>query len=663
MVRWVRHAAADPSLRARLVDVAVKSVLILGIAVLAFVAVRRLLRGFIRALDTPRTRETAEPVPDETVLSESHPRVRAARSVRLLRRLPGAILRAVLAFLPAVAFAIVGNLLLGAGFVQLFTTKMVILQAVTSFLWFWAVVCLARLMVTDRIARWRLVDLGDDVAAYLDPWVRWLVGIAIFGVTLASIGGRLGWTLAAQDGLIKLAALAVHLGLVAIVWHSRRRVARKLRPRAGMSPRWQALAARFADSWHWIAIILIMALWLAGAVQAEAGLQRALRLAGLTLLVLIGYRVVAIAALGAVDRLFRNGSGTVRPLPGFGQRMQRYQPMARQAVAIIVGLLALLVLLQLWGFHALLWFSAGAIGARALGALATVLVLVALSLVAWELVNAAIDRHLHRLSASGMVAQASRLRTLAPLLRTCLLTTILVFVVLTALSEVGINTAPLLAGAGIFGVALGFGSQKLVQDFITGIFLLLENAMQVGEWVTVSGLSGKVENLSVRTMRLRAGDGSVHVIPFSSVTTVTNTNRGIGNAAVSVVVSIEEDVDTVGDVLKQIAAEMRADPDYRDGIRADLALWGVDKVDASTVTIVGQIECTDAARWGVQREFNRRVKNRFQELGIRLANPAQAILLQDLPQGRPEPRPGMPEEGGATTEPRSPPPGALGHAQ
>ncbi len=519
-------------------------------------------------------------------------------------------------------------------------------------------------MFTDKVARWRLVDLGDEAASYLDPWVCWLAGIAIFGGMLASIGGRLGLTLAAQDGLIKLAMLAVHIGLVVIVWRSRRRVARKLRPRTGSTAVWAMLATQFAERWHWIASVAIMALWLVWAVQAESGLQHVLRLTGITVLILVGFRVVSIAVVGALDRMFRATNGSVRSLPGFGQRAQRYHSALRQIVSALIGLAALIVLLQAWGFDALLWFSAGAIGARALSTLLTVLVIVAISLAAWELANAALDRHLHHLSTAGLAAQAGRLRTLAPLLRTCLLSAVLVFVVLTALSEIGVNIAPLLAGAGIFGVALGFGSQKLVQDFITGIFLLLENAMQVGEWVTVAGLSGTVETLSVRTMRLRAGDGSVHVIPFSSVTTVTNTNRGIGNAAVSVVVSSDEDTDAVGAALKQIAAEMRADPDYSGGIRADLAFWGVDKVDASTVTLVGQIECTDAARWGVQREFNRRVKKRFQELGIHLANPAQAVLLQDSPRRARLPRAGSRDLGDSqTTDTRSPPPAALGNTQ
>ena len=225
------------------------------------------------------------------------------------------------------------------------------------------------------------------------------------------------------------------------------------------------------------------------------------------------------------------------------------------------------------------------------------------------------------------MAKSARLRTLLPLLRTGLLITIAIVSGLMILSEIGINIAPLLAGAGIVGVAIGFGSQKLVQDLITGIFLLLENAMQVGDNVTVSGLSGVVENLSVRTIRLRAGDGSVHIIPFSSVTSVTNVNRGLGNASVSVSVAFDEDTDRVAGELTAIVAEMRNDSLLSAMMLSDFQLWGVDKVDGAAVTVAGQVVCTDSGRWPVQREFNRRMKRRFQELGIRIFNPVQTISL------------------------------------
>jgi small-conductance mechanosensitive channel len=213
------------------------------------------------------------------------------------------------------------------------------------------------------------------------------------------------------------------------------------------------------------------------------------------------------------------------------------------------------------------------------------------------------------------------------MLRTTLLCVILAVVGLTALSEIGVNVAPLLAGAGILGIAIGFGSQKLVQDVITGLFLLIENVVQVGDTVTVSGLTGKVENLSIRTIRLRAGDGSIHIVPFSAVTSVTNASRGMGNAAVNVEIDYREDTDRAGEVLKEIVAEMRQEPEFAHLIRADLDLWGVDKIDGAQATLVGQIPCTDAGRWKVQREFNRRVKQRFQREGIAIASPHQTLLL------------------------------------
>jgi len=187
---------------------------------------------------------------------------------------------------------------------------------------------------------------------------------------------------------------------------------------------------------------------------------------------------------------------------------------------------------------------------------------------------------------------------------------------------------------------------------ITGIFLLLENAMQVGDWVTVSGLSGAVEALSVRTIRLRAADGSVHLIPFSSVTSVTNVNRGLGNAAVNVVVNYQEDTDRVSAELQAIADGMRAQPAFSAMMLSDLQLWGVDKVDGAAVTIAGQVVCTDSGRWPVQREFNRRMKQRFQELGIRIFNPVQTIsVTAEFPVG-PHDRAGprAPAETGAPGE-------------
>jgi len=354
--------------------------------------------------------------------------------------------------------------------------------------------------------------------------------------------------------------------------------------------------------------------WAFGVRNGYSGL---LRFCIITILVAILARLVSIVALGAFERVFGINADFPRRYRGLDQRVNRYYLPLRRILSGTIGVLTLLALLEAWGLNVLAWFHDGQTCARLLSALITIAIATAAAVVVWEGANAAIDRRLELLGRSG---RATRLRTLLPLLRMALLVTIAIVIGLTALSELGVDIAPLLAGAGIVGVAIGFGSQTLVHDVITGMFMLLENEIQVGDVVTAAGFSGTVENLSIRTIRLRAADGSVNIIPFSVVTTINNTSRGIGNATISVTIPYDEDIDRVDVTLKEIVGEMRKDPAFDGMIRSDLELWGLDKVSASGVTIVGQIECTDAGRWPVQREFNRRMRERFQAQGITIAN-------------------------------------------
>lgn len=236
--------------------------------------------------------------------------------------------------------------------------------------------------------------------------------------------------------------------------------------------------------------------------------------------------------------------------------------------------------------------------------------------------NGAIQRHLRRLERDALGTRAARLRTLLPLLRTTLIVTIAIISGLMVLSEIGVNIAPLLAGAGIIGIAVGFGSQRLVQDLITGVFLLLENAMQVGDVVRVGTLVGTVESLSVRTIRLRSEDGAVHVIPFSAVTTVTNMTREFSRAVMQVVVSADENYERVVGILRGIVSEMRTEPAWSGIILDDLEVLGLQDLDNVAMGIRCRIRCTAFGRWSVGREFNRRMKVAFETDNVRLATPA-----------------------------------------
>ena len=314
--------------------------------------------------------------------------------------------------------------------------------------------------------------------------------------------------------------------------------------------------------------------------------------------------------LGGLDRLFRIEPGVTSRHPGVAQRAVRYYPVLRRIVVWALGVAGLVVLLQWWGVPALGFFTHGRLGTRLLSALVTVLVTLLVGVLVWEGVNGALDRQIDRFSDTNQAVRAARLQTLLPILRTLLFVVLGAILMLTVLSEIGVNIAPLLAGAGILGVAVGFGSQKLVQDFITGIFLLVENAMQVGDTVTVAGISGTVEHLSIRTLRLRGGDGSIQIIPFSSVSTVANMSRDFAVASISIAIAFSEDADRVCAMLGAVGAELRGDDGFASQILADFALNGIDSLGEYAVTISGTLRCTVAGRWPVQREFNRRLRAR-----------------------------------------------------
>jgi small-conductance mechanosensitive channel len=331
---------------------------------------------------------------------------------------------------------------------------------------------------------------------------------------------------------------------------------------------------------------------------------------------------LAIVALGALARAFAGDTLGTGRLRGIEIRAARYQRTFRTVVIAIICGTAAVMLLQLWGLEALGWFAPGKVGEHLLSAVMTTTIAAALAIVVWEGSNAVLDRQIDRLRETEP-ARAVRLRTLLPIVRTGLLWTILIVIGATGLSEIGVNIAPLLAGAGIVGIAVGFGAQTLVHDIITGMFILIENTVQVGDGITTAGLTGTVEQLTIRTLRLRAVDGSLHIIPFSSVVTITNSNRsGIGNAAISVTVAPAEDIDRVSATLVAIGRELRADPAFSAMILGDLDLWGVDTVRSWGATLAGQIPCTVDGHMPVQREFNRRMLKRFAELGIALGGPA-----------------------------------------
>jgi small-conductance mechanosensitive channel len=598
--------------------------------------------------------------------------MRAARTQRnaahagkhwsLLQRLPYALLHTLLAALPLAAFvgvAVVAmSLLTDDGTPEADVVETVIeIYAVAR-----AVVLLGGFLFAANAPRLRMLPLGDTWAAFGEKWILRLVVVLALGVALAETPVSLGLTEQAHLGIAKAVALVGHVMISLIILQIRRPVAQWLRSKCAPSGLLRFFANWLADTWAALAVFLVMALWFIWAADVRNGYQTLLERGGLSLLILIGARVAAIVTFGVLGRVFGGDNGGSRSV--VVQRAQRYYPLLRRLIWLVILIAAATLVLLVWNIHLWHLFTTNFVGRRLASACVTIAIAAFIALLVWEAINVSIERRLHKWTDAGDLMRAARLRTLLPMLRSALMIGIGLIVGLTGLSELGVNIGPLLAGASVFGVALGLGAQKVVQDFLTGTFLLMENAMQVGDWVTLAGLSGTVEYLSIRTVRLRGGDGALHTIPFSSVSTVTNSNRGLGNASVKVSIAYGQDIDLAVRTLTEIGAGLREDPNFKDGIVADFSFWGVDQVDGSMVTLLGQLQCRDTARWPIQREFNRRIAETFRERGIVIANPLRNVLVPSDDIKRDDGAKSSDEKPTAvSTDERNPPPQTEADAQ
>ena len=226
-----------------------------------------------------------------------------------------------------------------------------------------------------------------------------------------------------------------------------------------------------------------------------------------------------------------------------------------------------------------------------------------------------------------------RAQTLSQIVHVIATTILFVVAAMLILSELGLNLAPLLAAAGIGGLAIGFGAQNLVRDVITGFFMLLEDHIRVGDVVKVGDQAGVVESVTLRVLTLRDLDGSVHILPHSAITVMTNMTKDFSFALLEVGIAYREDVDEVMTVLKEIAATLRQDPEFSSDILDDLEILGVDAFADSAVTIKVRIKTAPIKQWRVAREFRRLIKKTFDARGIEIPFPHLTLYLGESKEG------------------------------
>lgn len=227
--------------------------------------------------------------------------------------------------------------------------------------------------------------------------------------------------------------------------------------------------------------------------------------------------------------------------------------------------------------------------------------------------------------ADNNLEELKRVETLSRVFRYVASVLITIVTGMLILSELGISIAPILAAAGVLGLAVGFGAQSLVKDYFSGLFLLLENQVRQGDVVEVAGKSGLVEEVTLRYIRLRDYDGNTHFIPNGIITTVTNMSRGFAQSVIDIGVAYREDVDEVITLMQQVGAQMRQDDTIAMKILDNMEIAGVDALADSSVRIKCRFKVLPLEQWGIRREFLKRIKKVFDANDIEIPFPHLTI--------------------------------------
>lgn len=224
-----------------------------------------------------------------------------------------------------------------------------------------------------------------------------------------------------------------------------------------------------------------------------------------------------------------------------------------------------------------------------------------------------------------LVEREKRITTLLGIARGVISVAIWTIFMMIFLQQLGLNVGPILAGAGIIGLAVGFGAQELVRDAISGFFLLFENRIRTGDVAVVNGTGGLVEHINLRTITLRDLSGVVHTFQNGKINTLANMTKDWSAMVFDIGVAYKENTDKVTEVIKKVGNELQEDPEYKDSILEPIELMGVDKFGDSAVVIKARIKTQPVKQWMIGREFNRRIKLAFDQAGIEIPFPHRTI--------------------------------------
>ncbi|QJF51434.1 mechanosensitive ion channel domain-containing protein [Roseobacter ponti] len=513
----------------------------------------------------------------------------------------------------------------------------------------------------------RLVPFSDGAARALTRYLSMVVSVLGYGQLLIVPIVNQSASMAAGNGISAMLSVFVLVYLVYIVLRRRREVAQWLERRTrtydlpdveaeelGIVPEKttrQGFLVRLlrgvAGIWHWFALAYLSVMFLIVMTQpAERTIAAISGSAKIVFAIILATLLSGVLAR-AIGRGISLPEDLTAKLPLLETRINRFVPRAFGLVRLALLFLVLFFSLDVIGLADVRGWMESQVGIFVTAKIISVGLIFLVAFMLWLALTSFVD---YKLNPEYGAVPTARETTLLTLLRNAATIALVVLTAMFCLSEIGLDIGPLLASAGVLGLAIGFGAQKMVQDIITGIFIQFENAINVGDVITVGGITGAVEKLSVRSVSLRDVHGVFHIIPFSSVDMVSNFMRGFSYFVCDMGIAYRENVQEAKEAMHEAFDLLIEDKEIARDILGPLEWFGVNSFGDSAVVLRARIKTVPGKQWGTGRAYNGHLKEIFDARGIEIPFPQQTIWFGEAKDGTTQPvRIKRPEEPGDTS--------------
>lgn len=497
-------------------------------------------------------------------------------------------------------------------------------QFLTAFVLIEVVKSVSRAIFATRYDQLRLLPLQPEAAGYWNRWITLLIALTGYCLLVVVPVGQavLAPSIGRLIGLIIM--LCVYVTAMRVVWSQKTAV------RAGLMQRAEAtdtavfgtLLRALARIWHWLAFAYFTVLLVASQAEQAAALAFMMSATAQSVIAIIVGALLTAALVRMESRPITLPENWNRNFPLLERRVNSYKDPALRGLHLALVVIVFLVVLDAWrAFDLAAWLDSDR-GRATVAVVLRVGIVLATAALIWTVLASVIE---HRVGAREGRRASEREKTLLMLFRNAAAIVIVTMTVLVVLSQIGIDIGPLIAGAGVVGLAIGFGAQKLVQDVITGVFIQLENGMNQNDIVEVAGHFGTVEKITVRSVVIRTLDGGYHLIPFSAIDTVSNHTRDFGYHFAEYNIAHREDVDQAVAQLEAAFKDLMEDATLAAEVLSEIEIPGVTALNERGFSVRVLIKTKPGSQWMIQRAFNRLVKQRFDEAGIELPYPHTVV--------------------------------------